>query len=441
MKRNTPDDHWRINLGLAAAIMATVMIALVMMQLDALQAQRPLVDRLHIANIQATAVSNGAIINLPFNIVAEAPPQAVPGGPVVPDSNPRTTGAVSAIPADFPVCGEVPAGWLLYTAVSGDTVALLAAATQSDPNVILAANCLAADALTEGMQILLPSQPAPPEACGPPQTWVRYQVRAGDTMAQLAISRNTTVADVLRANCRDSEALSAGQMIFLPPGGPAFPPVVTPPPLPPFAPTATPAIGATVAPPPPNPTSGPPGVPTNPPLPTSVVPTIPGVPTETRPTVTPTIRPTATVPGFPTSPATATSPAPTATRPVATATRPAPTATRPAPTATAPRPTNTPVPPPTNTPPPPPTNTPPPPPTDTPVPPPTDTPIPPPTDTPVPPPTDTPIPPPTDTPEPPPTDTPEPPPPDTPVPQPPARPQPRPQSIWNWLSVWRQYWR
>lgn len=379
MNRTKATGGWRLNVALTAGIMTTVLVALIMAQLDALQTMPPEHGRLVIANIQATAVSNGSPIPLLFGSNTDTTVPADPAA-VVPDVNPRASNAPAGA-LDFPVCGEVPAGWLLYTVVSGDTVAGLAAATQTDAAAILAANCMTADTLSDGMQILLPSDPAAAPPCGPPQWWVRYQVRAGDSMTGLALSRNTTVAEVLRANCRDSEELSVGQFIFLPPGGqlPPAPPVAQPPVVPPPVvepPTATPVppspeATATFPPPPPVEPSA-----------TSIPPTFaPPVPTREVPTATVPPPPTATVPP---PPPTATVPPP----PPPTDTPPPPPPTREVPTATVP--------------PPPPTAT---------------------------------IPPP------PPTDTPPPPPPtSTPVPEP-TSPAPEPTQTWYRVSVWWRYWR
>lgn len=331
-----------MNLILTATVVVTVFLALVLAQFDALQARMlPQRSGLPIVNIQATAVAIGQVI--PLN--GDAPPgPAEAVAPAADDLNPRPEfiESVSEEGVIFTVCGEVPAGWLLYTVQPGEIVASLAAATQATTAELAAANCLPDGQVTAGMQLLVPRQPAA-ALCGPPQWWVRYQVLPGDTLGALARSRGTTIDEILRANCRDALDLLAGQLIFLPPGfqpGPAAPlpqPSLTP------LPTATPPPTATAVPPTaPPPTDEPP---TQPP-PTGVPPTsLP--PTPPLPTVTPPPPPTE-------------------------------------------RPTNTPEPP-TQTPEPP---------TDTPVPP-TDTPVPP-TDTPEPPPTDAP----TVTPPPPPTEEP-----------------------------------
>lgn len=353
---------WQTNIILTAGVMATILLALIMAQLDTLQVratkQQP---GLPIINIQATAVAIGQIIPLEQNTNSQSPvvvPVAEPLSPVTDDLNPRPafiTG-VSEEGVIYTVCGAVPEGWLLYTVRPGDTLDSLAEATQSTVADLTTANCLNTGQLSGGMQILVPQQPLL-TLCGPPSWWVRYQVQVGDTLTGLAVLRRTTIDEILRANCREELDLQIGQSIFLPPGAPSGGGISVPQPSLTPLPIQTPA-------------------PTSVPLPIATSPNPPGPPSSTPVVIppTPTIVPPAPQP---------TSAPPTLVRPTALP-----------PTQPPPPPTNTPAPPPTNTPAPPPTNTPVPPPTNTPVPPPTDTPMPPPTDTPAPPPTDIPEPPP-----------------------------------------------
>ena len=322
-----------MNLILTAAVIVTVFLALVLAQFDALQARMlPQRSGLPIVNMQATAVAVGQVIPL-----LEAPP-AAPGvaAPVADDLNPRPefiTG-ITATGDIATVCGEVPGGWLLYTVPPGETLASLAAATGATTGELMAANCLADGQLTAGMQLLVPRQPAA-ALCGPPQWWVRYQVQPGDTLGALARARGTTVDEILRANCRDTTDLLAGQLIFLPPGfapGPAAP--LPQPSLTPLPPTLPPTVTAT----PPTAEPQPTDTPTAPPT---------FVATDTpRPTGTPTDTPTDTPE------------APTDTPEPPTDTPEPPTDTPEPPTDTPEPPTDTPEPP-TITPPPPPTEPPP----------------------------------------------------------------------------------
>ena len=339
---------WRSNVLLTAAVMVTVLLALLLAQFDALQARMlPPSAGLPIVNIQATAVAVGQIIPLDLDAPARPTAGAVP---VVPDDlNPRPefiTG-VSEEGVIFTVCGEVPEGWLLYTVQPGETLPSLAAATGVTAAELAGANCLGDGQMTAGMQVLVPRQPAA-ALCGPPQWWVRYQVQPGDTLGTLARDRGTTIDEILRANCRDAPDLLAGQLIFLPPGyqpGPSAPlpqPSLTP------LPTATPA--PTLA---PLPTVAPPtDVPPTRVPPTAVPPTaIPPTDTPVPPTATPPIPPTAVPPTETPVPPTDTPEPPTQT-PVPPPPPPVqPTDTPEPPTATPPTPPT--APPPTDTPPPP----------------------------------------------------------------------------------------
>ncbi|HOU40250.1 MAG TPA: LysM peptidoglycan-binding domain-containing protein, partial [Promineifilum sp.] len=244
---------WQSNLLLAAAVGATVFLALLLAQFDALQARMlPQRSGLPIVNVQATAVAVGQVI--PLNPDAPPAPTAAAVPLLADDLNPRPefiTG-VSESGVIFTVCGEVPEGWLLYTVQPGETLASLATATAATTAELAAANCLDDGEMTAGMQILVPRQPAA-ALCGPPQWWVRYEVQPGDTLGGLARNRGTTIDEILRANCRDSLDLLAGQLIFLPPGfqgGPSAPlpqPSLTP--LPTATPVPTIAPLPTVAPP------------------------------------------------------------------------------------------------------------------------------------------------------------------------------------------------
>jgi LysM repeat protein len=337
--RDTERPIWQVNALLTGGVMITVLLALMLAQLDILQARAALTSPgLPIVNIQATAIAIGRVI--PWDLNPEGPlPVEQLAGPVPDDLNPRPefiTG-VGEDGAIFTVCGEVPEGWLLYTVQPGETLASLAAGTQAAAAELAAANCLGEGQLAAGMQILVPREPAQ-SLCGPPSWWVRYQIRSGDTLGALAASRGTTIDEVLRANCRESLDLLAGQFIFLPPGGaPDSPgsiaqPSLTPLPTATAIPTVAPIPTVTNQPPPPPPP--PPPSPTPPVVVTSVPPTAtpPPLPTEPPPTWTPQPPPTDPPP---------TDPPPT--EPPATDTPP--------PVPTEPPPTWTPQPPPTDPPP------------------------------------------------------------------------------------------
>lgn len=60
--------------------------------------------------------------------------------------------------------------------------------------------------------------------CAPPADWIPYRVRAGDTLYSLARLTDTEVADLISANCLESDLLAIDQPLTLPKLPPAPPP-------------------------------------------------------------------------------------------------------------------------------------------------------------------------------------------------------------------------
>jgi LysM repeat protein len=285
-------------------------------------------------------------------------PTPFPTSPPLPP--PRATTA----PVVVPVCRPATY-WPVYIVRRGDTLSGLAGRLGTSISSLMQANCLRTTALYAGQRLHVPWLPLPPTpvpttcVSRPPAGWVSYTVRPGETLYALAIRHRTTLIQVQQANCLASDAIYAGQSIYLPPLPPTATPTWTLPPTATATQMATPSE-----------------------TPASTVTALPSAETPTA-TTEPDLTSTATV-------------APTTPSPTVPATVEAPTETPLPPTATPGAegtPTDTPIPPtatPVSDPP-----------TDTPIPPtatpvidpPTDTPIPP-TATPVSdPPTNTPIPP------------------------------------------------
>jgi LysM repeat protein len=125
-----------------------------------------------------------------------------------------------------------PDGWVPYTVRRGDTLFSLSLGHGAGVEAIKIANCLSSEVIIPGDVIYLPTAPLPtppPSHCsGPPLDWVLYIVQPGDTMFSLARSRGVTVYDVLLANCLESVYLYAGAPLYLPPSGPSPAPGVSP---------------------------------------------------------------------------------------------------------------------------------------------------------------------------------------------------------------------
>ena len=128
-------------------------------------------------------------------------------------AQPTSTSAPTAYPTLAGGCIP-PAGWRPYSIQSGDTLYTLAQQSKTTPEEIMRANCLASTLIQPSQIIYLPLTQCTP---APLEGWVSYMVRGGDTLFSLAVTRDTTVDEVKRANCLISDVLRVGQSLYLPP--------------------------------------------------------------------------------------------------------------------------------------------------------------------------------------------------------------------------------
>lgn len=287
------------NFLITAGVIITVIMALLLSQLDTLQVLLP-----------PPLPSAVAQVTRPEPVATDTPLPSTPlptatATPLPPTSTPSPVGLPSA--TAVPVlarCGDVPPGWIGYTVQPGDSYFYLSAHSGATLNEIVQANCLDPNILISGIQIYLPARPPVRISCGPPTSWVRYTVLRGDTLFSLAMRHGTTVYAIMQANCLSSSYLLAERQIYLPL----------------LAATATPL-----------PTSTPTPLPTSTPIP------LPSATPSQTPTATPSATPTST-PGGPFPPTWTPSPTPTPSDTPSATVPPSPT-----PTATT-GPTNTPTP-------------------------------------------------------------------------------------------------
>jgi LysM repeat protein len=339
MNEQSGDRNWRSNLLITSGVILTVIMALLMSQIDLLQVQLQPTPAI-IAALQPTADTSPETESK-ITAVSLSTPTKTPA----PTATLSGTAPATAVPMLIH-CGEIPEGWNVYTVRAGDTLISLSATAGTTVAAIAKVNCIQNELVFEGMIIYLPARPPTQEPCGPPGWWVRYVVRSGDTLSSLAARTGTTVYAIMQANCMNSTYLTAGRTIYLP-RIPYTLPTATRPVLPtwtatpilwtptPTQPAATPTDIATLTPTPVN-TAAATLTPTYTPTtgPTQTATPITPTPTATATTATPTLSPT------PVDTATSTPQPPTATN-----TPVPPTATPEPPTATAVPPTNTPVPP------------------------------------------------------------------------------------------------
>lgn len=186
-------------------------------------------------------------------------------------------------------CGKTPVGWVAYEVQTGDSLFRLGAFSGATVAEIEQGNCLAMMAVLHPGEVLFLPQKPPVRptmvACGPPLSWSRYEVQAGETLFGLSRRFGVSIYELRVANCFTQ--LIAGQKIFVPfvlPTSTPVPPTAVPATAVP--PTSTP-VPATAVPPtstavPPSPTST-----VLPPTSTPVPPTATQTATAVPPTLTP----------------------------------------------------------------------------------------------------------------------------------------------------------
>ena len=293
--------EWRQQLLLILTIIGTVLGGLFLSLADNWQARiapRPTADPL-------AALDSSLLPTLPL-------PTPIPSTPS-PTFIVLGRGKSTPVPV-LPKCGIVPAGWVAYTVQEEEFLTDLGLDSGATISEMMQANCLDTMAIYPGMVLYLPETPPLRIVCGPPLHWVRYVVRPGDTLSALARALNSTIYALLNANCLDTPAIYAGQILFLPQA------IGPPSPIPLSSPTATlpkptlqPSLTMT-------PAGSPSPVASETP---TLLPTI--TPTEpTPPTETPTLTPTDTATPSPTDTL-----EPTATETPLPPTEPPPTATEP----------------------------------------------------------------------------------------------------------------
>ena len=218
---NEPEGatSWKAVLLVVGGIVLALFLAALLSQMDLLQKRRILpAERLQIIDLEAT-ISAGEVtlVNLSGDVGVElaTPPAAETEAVAV-------TRAGTAVPVFAPTCAAAPAGWSLYTAQEGDSLSSLAAQFDVTVEALRLANCLnGTQGIAVGQRVfVMQDQPtATPEEitdCSIPTGWATHTVTLGETLASLAVERNTTISLILRVNCLVDEDVTAGNNIYLP---------------------------------------------------------------------------------------------------------------------------------------------------------------------------------------------------------------------------------
>jgi LysM repeat protein len=172
-----------------------------------------------------------------------------------------------------------PQGWIPITIEPGQTLEALALTYNTSVETLMQANCLVSPDVPVGSTIYVPAQatrpvtPIPTRKCGPPPGWIFYYIQSGDTLYSIATRYNTTVPQLMVANCLTSVTIVPGQPLYVPNVA-----TITPPPTLEGMPSPTQTITIEV-----------PSTPTN-----TVEPTFTDTPQPTNTEPPPTLQPTET---------------------------------------------------------------------------------------------------------------------------------------------------
>ncbi len=112
-----------------------------------------------------------------------------------------------------------PAGWIQIIIQSGETLDGIAVRYRTGKDELRRANCLLIDNLVAGTVLYVPSVATnTPAVCNPGAGgWIRnYTVKPGDTIYRIATDHYTTANLLKSVNCRTSDYIYAGEILWVP---------------------------------------------------------------------------------------------------------------------------------------------------------------------------------------------------------------------------------
>jgi LysM repeat protein len=122
----------------------------------------------------------------------------------------------TAIP---PVSCMPPTGWGQIVIQAGETLDSIAARYRVSKDELRSANCLLTDNLVAGSILYVPSVvPNTPVVCRPGASgWIKsYVVKPGDTIYAIATNHYTTAGLLKSVNCRTSDLILVGEILWAP---------------------------------------------------------------------------------------------------------------------------------------------------------------------------------------------------------------------------------
>ncbi len=180
---------------------------------------------------------------LPLTATATLPPPLV-------SPTATNTATPSNTPSPPPSC-QIPGGWSAITVQPGDTLESIAARYRMSADELRQANCLLTNNVLQGSIIYVPFTPTiTVAACVPGAAgWVKsYRVQPGDTFYRIAINHYTTASLLKQVNCRTSDVLYAGELLWVPNVSTRTPTATLPPNVNTFTPQPTDPLTETALP-------------------------------------------------------------------------------------------------------------------------------------------------------------------------------------------------
>jgi LysM repeat protein len=164
-----------------------------------------------------TATDNMPPSPLPLTVTSTVPPTLTPTLALEsPTPSITSTLTNTAIP---PASCRPPAGWGQIIIQAGETLDSIAIRYRTTKNELRLANCLMTDNLVAGSILYAPVVATiTPSLCNQGQAgWVKnYIVKPGDTIYAIATNYYTTVSQLKAVNCRTSDVIRTGDLLWIP---------------------------------------------------------------------------------------------------------------------------------------------------------------------------------------------------------------------------------
>ena len=144
-----------------------------------------------------------------------------PTNPPVPPAEsltPLTTSTATGTSLPPSNC-QIPSGWSQITVLVSDTLDSIAARYRISASILRTANCLFSNNLLAGSKLYVPPvAPNTPVACTQGAAgWVKnYTVKAGENLYRIAVDHYTTLELIRKVNCRTSDTIYPGDILWVP---------------------------------------------------------------------------------------------------------------------------------------------------------------------------------------------------------------------------------